>query len=325
MSYSRRRPSLATTDEQDEESQHNHEVVPVSQNTQVQRRTEQELTWRRPSISRSASGQSLANSYFQSMLLFEYVIWWCLSLTLFSLAYYGTSGAYHSQPSTSTSPTPQTQSQDWASLSFQDLVSLQTHLVRPSPLSALRHPDTTTPFEADLIRRFSVISSAASNGQSSAGDSAGSSTSLSLASASEQSRRGSDVSGMAKHAVGAQFLNIVHHALWVMENAVLATGDPSGSSLPGSRRGSLEGNDPLVARDHLAPAMACVIGTVRSVLSSSDCLPRESETLRRYPVLLGHRKVSIYVFRVYLHVLIDFGLHRLFLVNLLVLSVRLDA
>ncbi|KIM28476.1 hypothetical protein M408DRAFT_329521 [Serendipita vermifera MAFF 305830] len=276
--YSRRRPSLATTEEREEEG--HEEVAVTNPSTQVQRRTDYDFTWnglRRPSISRSVSGQSLANSYFQT--------------------YYGTSGAYHSQPSTSTSPTPQQQSQDWASLSFQDLVTLQTHLVRPSPLSALRHPDPSIPFEADLIRRFSVISAATSNSQSSTGDSSGSN--LSLANSADQSRRGSDAGNNYKAGTGgAQFLNIVHHALWVMENAVIATDSPEDATSPsgdgGSRRGSLEGvSDSLIARDHLAPAMACVIGTVRSVLSSSDCLPRESETLRRYPVLLGHRKIVL--------------------------------
>jgi hypothetical protein len=276
----RRRPSLATTDEQDEHG--NEEMTPST--TQV-RRGDDDLSWNRqqPSISRSTSGQSIANSYFQNSSRGHAQHHSGSQPALGSRSpYFGKSYTTHrSQPSTSTSPTPQQQQQDWASLSISDLVALQTLLVRPSPLSALRHPDPATSFEAELVRQFSVVSSSGSN------SSTGASVRLS------RSHSGTDVSNGDRHG-GALFLNVVHCSLWVLENAVVATADAE----DGSRRASLAissegGSDtgPLAPRDYLAPAMACVIGTVRSVLSSTDCLPRESETLRRYPVLVGHRKV----------------------------------
>lgn len=268
----RGRTSLATTDERDEDGQ--EEATPDT--TQV-RSGDNDLR-QRPSISRSASGQSVANSHFQTSSHAQRH-----SRSQSGLAgrssYFSTSSAHHSQLSTSSPSNPQQQQQDWASLSISDLVALQTLLVRPSPLSTLRHPEPAATFEAELIQRYPASSS--SHGHSSTGDSAGSARS------SQDHPRG-DGENVGRHG-GALFLNVVHCSLWVLENAILATAE---EDLP--RRGSLEGGSdasPLAPRDYLAPAMACVIGTVRSVLSSMDCLPRESETLRKYPPLVGHRKV----------------------------------
>lgn len=45
--------------------------------------------------------------------------------------------------------------------------------------------------------------------------------------------------------------------------------------------------------DHLAPFTACVIGIVRAVLSSAQCLSRDAPTLQRYPELQKARKAVL--------------------------------
>lgn len=44
---------------------------------------------------------------------------------------------------------------------------------------------------------------------------------------------------------------------------------------------------------HFQPATACVISSVRSVLSATDCLTRESQTLRAHPILAKERKLVL--------------------------------
>jgi hypothetical protein len=164
------------------------------------------------------------------------------------------------------------------------LVALQILLVHPSPLSRLRHPNPSTPFEAELAAQLFTLS----NGRS---------PSFSTENAWDY-RTG-----------GTLFLAVVHRALWVLENAALATAadsnaneasfndasitsTPSAMSIRSQGSSSTQNSPPLEGRDHLAPAMACVIGIVRSVLSTSECLPRDSVNLQKFPVLLGHRKVG---------------------------------
>ncbi|KAG8815357.1 hypothetical protein FRC17_000738, partial [Serendipita sp. 399] len=176
------------------------------------------------------------------------------------------------------SPTPQNvplangAQQDWDALSFDDLIVLQTLLAYPSPISKFRQPDSTN-FEDELNQRFMTVFPP---------------------SALENSTR-------AK-TNGVQYLEVVHRALWVLENAAVAT-----ASQWNAAEGTAAASAPLimdatepsdairsslsaVARDFLSPAIYCVIGSVRTALSSADCLVRNSVNLRTYPVLQNHRK-----------------------------------
>jgi hypothetical protein len=174
------------------------------------------------------------------------------------------------------------------SLSEEDLMVLQRNLTRPSPLSGLRHPDPSLPFEPELAAQFQQLAE----------------------------QHGETEDGSVFDAEGPiLFLNMIHRALWMLENSVVATAAAASSSsssghVSGIDNGGRGGEDgstavgselenhglpPFVARDYLVPAMACVIGTVRSVLSASDCLGRSTANLTRHPVLVGHRKVRFCV------------------------------
>src|ERR1700722_19237005 len=41
---------------------------------------------------------------------------------------------------------------------------------------------------------------------------------------------------------------------------------------------------------HFQPSTACIISCVRSILSATDCLPREAPLLQRFPLLAQERK-----------------------------------
>lgn len=156
---------------------------------------------------------------------------------------------------------------DWNSLSFEDLIVLQNLLSYPSPISRLRHPDST-PFEDALNKRFLAVLQATSPD-------------------------GVELSGKTNSVL---YLEIVHRALWILENAAVATAlqweSTEGANLvttfaiPESVQTALANS----ARDYLTPAIYCVIGSVRTALSSVDCLDRDSFTLQTYPALLVHRK-----------------------------------
>jgi hypothetical protein len=251
-----RQPSLATTDEQDETEPNRVAGRPRSTSSQSVSAPYGRSTIR-PGLQTQPGAASLQGGY--------------------------TSPSYNPQH-TSVFFGNQQQQQDWASLSFEDLVALQILLVHPSPLSRLRHPKPSIPFEAALATQLFTLST-------------GRPPSFSTESAWDY-RTG-----------GTQFLAVVHRALWVLENAALATvadsnineasfndasivSAPSAISIRSQGSSSTQSSPPLEGRDHLAPAMACVIGIVRSVLSTSECLARDSVNLQKFPVLLGHRKVS---------------------------------
>lgn len=241
-----RQPSLATTEEQDE--------------TEEQQQQQPTRATRPDYFSRSASSQNVSTPITRSTV----------RPALQQHHHHTTS------PSTSYHPGHasmffgnQQQQQDWASLSFEDLVALQILLVNPSPLSKLRHSKPATPFEADLASQLFTF-------------------------AHGRPPSFSTESDWDYKTGGTQFLAVVHRALWVLENAALATSADEfyASPNPGSSTSPI--NSPqLEGRDHLAPAMACVIGIVRSVLSTSECLARDSVNLQKYPTLLGHRKVKL--------------------------------
>ncbi|KAG8780242.1 hypothetical protein FRC15_009675 [Serendipita sp. 397] len=175
------------------------------------------------------------------------------------------------------SPTPQISNhgslangaqQDWDALSFDDLIVLQTMLAYPSPISKSRQPDSTV-FEDELNQRFMAVLPA---------------------SVLENATR--------TKTNGIQYLEVVHRALWVLENAAVATalqwnqneGTPTLSMDVVGPSDAIKSSLQGIARDFLSPAIYCVIGSVRTALSSADCLARNSVNLRTYPILQNHRK-----------------------------------
>lgn len=287
---SRRRPSLATTQEQNETELNDRRDLGPGFGFSSQ-------TVSHPNAPSSVHNSS-SQAYPPSASLFSPQI---ASASTVPIA--GSATQAHMSPMASASFNPQTtsaffgsqqqQQQDWASLSFEDLVALQTLLVEPSPLAKLRHPNpSATPFEAELASQLFTFA----NGRP----------------PSFSTERAWDYK-----TGGTQFLAVVHRALWVLENAALATAiersahenwnsdaaaatavaNPSASTStsPMLSQGpcTFSSSLPLEGRDHLAPAMACVIGIVRSVLSTSECLARDSISLQKFPILLNHRKVCV--------------------------------
>ena len=72
---------------------------------------------------------------------------------------------------------------------------------------------------------------------------------------------------LGSNRTGSSVLDPIYHAISLLHNAVQAN---------------------RVA--HFQPSTACVISSVRSVLSATDCLTRESSVLRAHPILAKERK-----------------------------------